>query len=80
MTALLVIFATIINEALDGKTHTTVESVIDTIRNVKVKSWLLNYCIHRKTVLNQYKMAENGVTYHENISNDASNGNESELY
>jgi hypothetical protein len=80
VTALLIIFATIINEALRGVNHTTVESVIDTIKNVKIKSWLLNYCIHRKTVLNQYKIAENGVIYYENISNDESSGNESELY
>lgn len=78
--ALLLIFNTIISEALAGRFHGSIESLLLTIKDNRISSWLRNYVAHRKKTLCQFVINEKGVLYHENIKNDESTGNKEELF
>lgn len=84
--ALLILFNAIINDAIRGIYHNTVESLIASISTdssmQSVKSWLSHYCKYRVDVLSKFSLSpkDNTVTYHECISNDEKTGNAQELY
>lgn len=77
--ALLVIFATIIKEALKEKYYMDVNDLINTIEDKNVVKWLSRYCEYRKSNLTGFKEENGNIFYDENIYNDELTGNTGEL-
>lgn len=73
--ALLIIFSRILRESMKGAYHTTIASVINTIENSEVKSWLTTYCNFRRKTLSKWTSDEKGgVQYYECFANDTETG------